>query len=362
MDYEKKYKEALDNFKKIKAANKDNKELVNFIEYEYPELKKSEDGMIIDAIKHGLKCLGWEHINGIRIVDIVAWLEKQGENHIVENNEKVYATSEQIPANSAKTCKDEQNPIDKVEPTFKTGDWVIWDNKISCHVDDIYQGKESLMYTITDTNNMIRSYSVKGFDNNAHLWTIQDAKEGDVLYSPCHSLLWIFKSKDTVYCGCNLNYNDGAFCGEGYFKRPTDAIPATKEQRDTLFAKMKEAGYEWDANEKELKKIVQETEPTPIFRVGDTLKRKGKDYTFIVYRIQGGYYHCYHSNGAFFPIEEQDNWELVEPKHTWSEEDEEIIKEACKIINCYGNIITEQNEANKAYRIADKLKSLKDRI
>ena len=31
--------------------------------------------------------------------------------------------------------------------------------------------------------------------------------------------------------------------------------PATKEQRDLLFHKMKEAGYEWDALNKELKKI-----------------------------------------------------------------------------------------------------------
>lgn len=50
---------------------------------------------------------------------------------------------------------------------------------------------------------------------------------------------------------------------------------------------------------------------------------------------------------------------VPQPKQEWSEKDEEIIKEACKIINCYGNIITEQNEANKAYKIADKLKSLK---
>ena len=49
----------------------------------------------------------------------------------------------------------------------------------------------------------------------------------------------------------------------------------------------------------------------PMFRIGDTLRRKGKDYTFTVDRIQGGYYHCDHDNGAFFPIEEQDEWELV---------------------------------------------------
>lgn len=50
----------------------------------------------------------------------------------------------------------------------------------------------------------------------------------------------------------------------------------------------------------------------PIFRIGDTLKKKGKDYTFTVDRIQGGYYHCDRNNGAFFPIEEQYDWELLD--------------------------------------------------
>ena len=34
------------------------------------------------------------------------------------------------------------------------------------------------------------------------------------------------------------------------------AKPATKEQRDTLFKKMKEAGYQWDAKKKELKLLI----------------------------------------------------------------------------------------------------------
>ena len=33
--------------------------------------------------------------------------------------------------------------------------------------------------------------------------------------------------------------------------------PATKEQRKLLFQKMKEAGYEWDAEKKELRKMEQ---------------------------------------------------------------------------------------------------------
>ncbi len=34
-----------------------------------------------------------------------------------------------------------------------------------------------------------------------------------------------------------------------------DVKPATKEQRNLLFAKMREAGYQWDADKKELRKI-----------------------------------------------------------------------------------------------------------
>lgn len=52
----------------------------------------------------------------------------------------------------------------------------------------------------------------------------------------------------------------------------------------------------------------------PIFKIGDTLKKKGKDYTFTVDRIRGGYYLT--ANDSFFPIEEQNKWELVkEQKH-----------------------------------------------
>ena len=34
-----------------------------------------------------------------------------------------------------------------------------------------------------------------------------------------------------------------------------EIYPATKEQRELLFKKMKEAGYEWDSDKKELRKI-----------------------------------------------------------------------------------------------------------
>ena len=105
-----------------------------------------------------------------------------------------------------------------------------------------------------------------------------------------------------------------------------------------------------------LEKQGEQKECTPLFRVGDTLKKKGKEYTFIVDRIQGGFYHCDHNKGAFFPIEEQDSWELVEQKPAeWSEEDEYCRHQL--IVFCENCMVQDAG----AKRCAHWLKSLKDR-
>lgn len=93
-----------------------------------------------------------------------------------------------------------------------------------------------------------------------HRWTIADAKEGDVLYSLDSCRPFIYKERKpyqqaTAYCGINKY-------GKFFVRNTKDCIivldkyvPATKEQRDLLFQKMKEAGYKWDSEKKELEKI-----------------------------------------------------------------------------------------------------------
>ena len=64
-----------------------------------------------------------------------------------------------------------------------------------------------------------------------------------------------YKSCPSAYFGIN---EDDRFIVASEFYWWTDNIdvkPATKEQRDLLFSKMKEAGYEWDSEKKELKMI-----------------------------------------------------------------------------------------------------------
>ena len=85
------------------------------------------------------------------------------------------------------------------------------------------------------------------------LWTINDAKDGDVLNSVRVKATIIFKNFNPD--GKHIN----AFCAlqQGILIKQElpwdrDFEPATKDWRDLLFQKMYELGYEWDGEKKEL--------------------------------------------------------------------------------------------------------------
>lgn len=280
----KRYEEAIEKLHEIITMNNKPVNPKEIGEYLFPELKESEDERIRKQIISFLKEFEHDHYRSLDFSSWIAWLEKQGEQNlhvndnakemfikalerVEEQNSKDYKltdcdknswwedfktyTSEQNLANSAKTCK--------VEPKFKVGDWVLWDNKISCFVNNIYRDGKSLMYAIIDTNNMIRTYSVKGFDNNAHLWTIEDAKKGDVLVSAINQP-FIYNGKFTeytvgAYCGLNVYgvFVVGKYLKESNWTNNDNIRPATKEQRDILMREIHRANFKWDTDKKELK-------------------------------------------------------------------------------------------------------------
>ena len=94
------------------------------------------------------------------------------------------------------------------------------------------------------------------------MWSITDAKPGDVLANDHHIL--ILKELDYDWYTNGIPYSVHAYCGikpNGNFELGKEhwcfcgtlhMRPATSEERDLLFAKMKEAGYEWDEKKKEL--------------------------------------------------------------------------------------------------------------
>lgn len=158
-----------------------------------------------------------------------------------------------------------RKPADKVEPKFKAGNWYL------CAKDFYGKGvrfdKGRAYYCKLDG-------CLQEFDTGAHidideslydyfnLWTIQDAKDGDVLHKVGFSsdCIFIFNSiedgKATAYCCIDVSADKIEFGIQGPDNIELNNItPATTVQRDLLFQKMHEAGYEWDDNKKELKKI-----------------------------------------------------------------------------------------------------------
>ena len=232
MDYEKKYKEALERGKEqldgAKVFDYKEEQIAHVIRETvyaiFPELKESEGERIrkglIKAVSATLKG-NTLHGSDVTREEALAWLEKQGE----------------------------QNTTDKVEPKFKVGDWisgyytsykVLSINSEGYVVEDIDGNKINIL-----------------FENEKfhHLWTIRDSKDGDVLAwdnSKCIALFKNIYDKESFNSHGFVGHCTGTFELGAAFHDIEGAHPATKEQRDTLFAEMHKAGYMWDSKSKQL--------------------------------------------------------------------------------------------------------------
>ena len=260
INYKEKYEKALERARVYWETDNDNTldiKAKGTMEHLFPELAELGD----ESIRKRIIALVNAHGQGRFKENMLAWLEKQGKDNnflkSIKVGDMLVKSPDGILINLGQSDRALEHS-DNVEPKFKAGDWVVWDDKISCHVDNIYQGKESLMYTITDTNNMNRSYSVKSFDNNAHLWSIEDAKDGDVLAEDsCIFIIQKLGDNNTVAKTYFTLYDDGDFDSDTMLYFDINSTkPATKEQRNFLFQKMKDAGYMWDVEKKELKNSI----------------------------------------------------------------------------------------------------------
>lgn len=148
----------------------------------------------------------------------------------------------------------EQKPTNKLKPKFNIGDWIT--NGID--VDKI------IGIDLEDENYLFensRKSDISLVDSNSHRWTIKDVKNGDILaVEPIDNYQYpfvaIYKERglDFFSSYCFIGFY-GNFYGAGRGHDIENIHPATKEQCLLLFQKMHEAGYEWDDEKKELKKI-----------------------------------------------------------------------------------------------------------
>ena len=227
----------------------------------FPELAESEDEKIRKELITIISCAGDDsshiYMSKRDSERYVAWLEKQGE----------------------------KNPVDKVEPKFEIekGKWYVCNTSryTGFVVGKAYYCPKNGM--LKPNENEMARYIAKHY---FRLWTVEDAKDGDVLSDG--TTIFIFKdllSDGSVmsYCDYDTDSSDSdSFCHLSVNLMCSKITPATKEQHDLLFQKMKEAGYWWDAEKKELKKVEQK--PCMIQWKGDNLKEvidfTGKDKNF----------------------------------------------------------------------------------
>ena len=275
-DYKKMYEDALNRAMNLALTNNISALAAGEI---FPELNEAEDERIRTAQLDYWRSVGGNEWYGVPVQETIAWLEKQGEKSNIHQDAEDYLRcqhtirvleyarsldaynqygKESINKDIAWLEKQgEQNPADKIEPKFHQDDWITNGACIIkiTSIDDRYYWHD----------NDCAGGDIKSIDKEYHLWTIQDAKDGDVLYCKIDD-----DTEIIVMCsGINIHNNVDSYCRYNsklgfntYITNVLDAehdfiTPATKEQRDILFQKIKEAGYEWDAEKKELKKIDQ---------------------------------------------------------------------------------------------------------
>ena len=152
MEYEKKYKEALKWVQKLYPSFEG--WVKEDAEHYFPELK-SEDEKIRKAIHIYLDWLDgrkdYQPKGAYTIKDMIAWLEKQGEQPT------------------------------KIEPKLKVDDWVVSNNDGGVWQIGARYTKEGQRIYLYNVNDVIMPITLDELNNDYHLWTINDAKDGDVL-------------------------------------------------------------------------------------------------------------------------------------------------------------------------------------
>ena len=253
----------------------------------FPELKDIEDKKIRKDLKELVElCVRWDFITRGESKTMLNWIENKGnysiivreikrrkeilsreKNYSINYNDKlslggriamleellVFLNEMQDDQKDDDIITDSENNGDKdFEPKFHKGQWIVKENFGVYKVIEVCES----WYEVVDDK--YKHYSIS-FDDEymCHLWTIKDAKDGDVLTT--NGGVVIFEKIDglNIKSHCYFYYNGfkPSLYIEDILQNQTAFRPATKEEREILFKIMKEDGYEWSSEQRKLIKI-----------------------------------------------------------------------------------------------------------
>ena len=147
----------------------------------------------------------------------------------------------------------------KIKPKFDIGDWITCPKFLPVpSILQVIDFKDGL-YELEDIYGTKKRSTISDIESIYDHWTFtDDVKEGDILYYKDFDCVRTFIHKSGKYYYCCI-VNDIFIPNSDYFVVPNDNLsrirPATKEQRDYLFARITEEGYRWDADRKLLIKL-----------------------------------------------------------------------------------------------------------
>jgi len=332
----------------------------------FPELAESDDERIRKELIEFVK----SRLAGFPQCErFIAWLKKMGEHlkfcKTIQVGDRVTRNEGGVLVNISqlkRVAKPRRTkPADKVEPNFnfKVGQWIVATGKCVYLIVKI----DSFNVTLVDTNDDEYVFDASSLDD-AHEWTIADAKDGDVLASElCDSIILFRGIKNNnvdFYCdydfskidipGDRFSVNNGQHYGN--IEDSKDFHPATKEQRDVLMKAMTDAGYIFDFDKKELKKIEQ----SKLTEFEDAIKDMMNDYRDAIDD----------NDATIEEVKEHAAYllSLIPQNPTaWSEEDENLFRCAIDAVEQESKVRTDgclDEEVGKM--VTDWLNSLKDRV
>lgn len=145
--------------------------------------------------------------------------------------------------------------IEEVEvPKFSVGNWLVPYNE---DLPRLITSVTSDCYELEDVNGHKVSICHRTIENLCILWTLKDAKPGDVLIREDGKYPMIFKRSrgSDVFAYCGLSITGSILIDEDRPWTRDTVRPATYKERQQFFKKVEEDGYKWYPESLTLSKI-----------------------------------------------------------------------------------------------------------
>ena len=149
-------------------------------------------------------------------------------------------------------CMKNHNEAVQTVPSvkYREGQWLYRYGKSPVVINKV----AGLCYSVTDTSGNTKTYFETELEETGRLWTLSDAKDGDILSYDNGRWIFIFRScRDTIIEYYALLSSDGLTLNESALCVLESSVkPATADEQKRLLLRLSVEGHIWNAEKKTL--------------------------------------------------------------------------------------------------------------